>query len=63
MQVHDGQVGPPSLCHILVCVQPYQQEVPLLLGFLHNKHLTCLKTVLLDQQGMKAVRYSLGRLY
>ena len=36
MQVHDGQMGATPLCHVLVCVQPNQQEVPLLLGFLHN---------------------------
>ncbi len=27
MHVHDGQVGSPPLLHILICVQPHQQEV------------------------------------
>ena len=39
MEVHDGQVGSPPLCHIFICVQSHQQEVPLLLGFLHNSGL------------------------
>ena len=29
MQVHDGQVGSPPLHHIIVRVQPDQQEIPL----------------------------------
>ena len=37
MKVHDGQMRPPPLCNILICVQSYQQEVPLLLGFLSNR--------------------------
>ena len=43
MQIHDGQVGSPPLHHIVVRVQPHQQEVPLcpsqlhVYSFLHGK--------------------------
>ena len=49
MHVHDGQVRPPPLLHILICVQPHQQKVTQFPCFLQQRCTAMMSGALWQQ--------------